>query len=129
MPLLASVVVVAAAVPPKVKPFATVICAPPLKVITTLTAPAAWAGSVAVRVVAFTHVTLVAATPPKVIEETPEGKSVPLTVIPMPPLIGPVAGLTPVTLEPLTVTSMRSMHGFGLPLSTTNWMVLTPPYT
>ena len=55
------------------------------------TAPAAWAGVVAVSDVALTTATLVAAAPPT---ETivPVVKPVPVMVTPSPPALGPTAG-------------------------------------
>ena len=67
--------------------------APPGLVTTTSTEPAACAGTVAVMVVALVTLTLVAATPSKVIV-APEAKLFPVMVTIVPPAVGPVAGLT-----------------------------------
>ena len=60
-------------------------------VTVTVTAPAAWAGVVAVIEVAFTTTTLVAALPP-IVAVAPVAKPVPVIVIAVPPAIGPVVG-------------------------------------
>jgi hypothetical protein len=58
---------------------------------TIFTAPAAWAGVMAVIVVALTIVTPVAATPPKV-TLLASVKSVPVIVTNCPPVAGPLSG-------------------------------------
>src|SRR3982751_5472194 len=63
----------------------------PASVTTTSTAPAAWAGVVAVIVVELTTITVVAATPPNVTVEGSK-KLVPLIVTAVPPVIEPVFG-------------------------------------
>jgi len=63
----------------------------------TVTGPALPAGVVAVIVVLFTTVTLVAAALPKV-TVAPETKLVPVIVTEVPPLVDPVFGLTLVTV-------------------------------
>ena len=69
----------------------------PLTVTVTVTAPAVPAGVVAVMVVLFTTVTLVAAAEPKV-TVAPEAKLVPVIVTAVPPATGPLFGLTPLTV-------------------------------
>src|SRR5580693_8388021 len=69
----------------------------PLTVTVTVTAPALPAGVVAVMVVLFTNVTLVAGVPPKV-TIAPEAKLVPVIVTAVPPAVDPVFGDTLVTL-------------------------------
>ena len=66
-------------------------------VTTTVTAPAACAAVVSVIVVAFTTMTLVAATPPNV-TVAPVVKPVPVRVTAVPPADGPEPGLTVVTV-------------------------------
>ena len=66
-------------------------------VATTLTAPAAWAGVVAVIDVLFTRVTPVAAVPPK-LTVTPVRKPVPLMVTVVPPPVVPELGVVKVTV-------------------------------
>ena len=72
---------------------------PPAVVTVTFTTPlpnaAVNAGLVAVIAVAVSLV-IVAATPPKSTAVAP-ARSVPVIVTDVPPLVGPVAGLTPVT--------------------------------
>jgi hypothetical protein len=113
-----SVPVIVTAVPPAIGPvggvtlvtvgsatyvnlFVPVVLVPLGVVTTTLTAPAAWAGVVAVIEVALTTVTPVAAVPPKVTEVAPI-KSVPVIVTAVPPAIGPVGGATLVTVGSAT---------------------------
>src|SRR5438445_8934478 len=60
--------------------------------MTTLTAPAAWAAVVPRIFVELSHVTLVAATPPRD-SEAPERKLLPVTVTTVPPATVPEAGL------------------------------------
>jgi hypothetical protein len=67
-------------------------------VTTTSTAPAAWAGVVAVIEVEFTKVTPVAAVPPKV-TVAPLTKFVPVMVTAVPPMSGPLVGATEVTVR------------------------------
>jgi hypothetical protein len=67
----------------------------------TVTAPAAWAGVVAVMVVLFTTVTPVAAVPPNV-TVAPAAKFVPVIVTAVPPAGGPLLGLTLVTVGTTT---------------------------
>jgi hypothetical protein len=72
----------------------------PLGVVTTtLTAPAAPAGVVAVMVVALTTEKVVAAAPPKVTPVAPV-KPVPVMVTLVPPAMRPELGLTEVTVGP-----------------------------
>ena len=66
-------------------------------VTTTLTAPAAWAGAVAVIVVLFTTVTPGADVPPS-LTVAPARKPVPLMVTAVPPVEGPVFGVIDVTV-------------------------------
>ena len=66
-------------------------------VTTTSTAPAGWAGVVAVMLVALTTVTPVAAVPPKV-TVAPLTKPVPVMVTDVPPVERPLVGLTAVTV-------------------------------
>ena len=66
---------------------------PPGVVIDTVFGPSVPAGVTAVTVVALTTLTEVAATPPIVTELAPV-KFVPVIVIAVPPLVGPVFGLT-----------------------------------
>jgi hypothetical protein len=80
-----------------VKPAGSVPLCPPEFVTTTLTAPAARAGVVAVIEVLFTTTTLVAAAPPK-LTPAPAAKPVPVMVTAVPPLVGPELGLTRVTV-------------------------------
>ena len=63
----------------------------------TFTAPAAWAGVVAVIDVLLARVTLVAGAPPR-LTVPPERKPVPVIVIRVPPLVVPVLGVTEVML-------------------------------
>lgn len=63
----------------------------------TFTAPAAWAGVVAVIEVLLTSVTPVAGAPP-MLTVTPARKPVPVTVTAVPPLIFPVLGVIEVTV-------------------------------
>jgi hypothetical protein len=58
----------------------------------TFTAPAAWAGVVAVIDVLLARVTLVAGAPPRL--TVAERKPVPVIVIRVPPLVVPVLGVT-----------------------------------
>ena len=64
---------------------------------TTFTAPAAWAGVVAVMEVLLTHVTLLAGVVPKV-TVAPDTKPVPVMVTAVPPLAGPELGEIAVTV-------------------------------
>jgi hypothetical protein len=66
---------------------------PPGVVIDTVFAPIVPAGVTAVTVVELTTLTEVAATPPIVTELAPV-KFVPVIVIAVPPVVGPVFGLT-----------------------------------
>jgi hypothetical protein len=66
-------------------------------VTTTLTAPAAWAGVVAVIEVLLTIVTPVAAVPPT-LTVAPARKPVPVTVTAVPPLMFPELGVIEVTV-------------------------------
>ena len=70
---------------------------PPGLVTATVTAPAACAGVVAVIEVLFTTTTLVAAVPPKV-TVAPVAKFVPVMVTAVPPPVGPLLGLTLLTV-------------------------------
>ena len=70
----------------------------PLELVTvTVTAPALPAGVAAVMVVLFTTTTLVAAAEPKV-TVSPLAKFVPVIVTEVPPAVGPLFGLTVVTV-------------------------------
>ena len=70
----------------------------PLGLVTTRsTAPAAWAGAVAMIDVLLTAVTPVAAVPPR-LTVAPETKLVPVMVTAVPPAIGPLAGATEATV-------------------------------
>ena len=66
-------------------------------VTTTLTAPAAWAGVVAVMEVALTTFTPVAAVPPK-LTVAPDKNPVPVMVTAVPPAVEPEVGETAVTV-------------------------------
>jgi hypothetical protein len=66
-------------------------------VTVTVAAPVLPAGVVAVMVVLFTTVTLVAAVPP-IVTVAPVAKLVPVMVTAVPPSVEPLLGLTPVTL-------------------------------
>src|SRR5579872_6680621 len=81
----------------EVKPLARVPLCPSLLVTTTLTAPAAWAGVVAVMVELLTTVTLPAAVPPK-LTPAPARKLLPLMLTAVPPPVGPELGETELTL-------------------------------
>ena len=70
------------------------VAVPPGVVTTTSTAPAAWAGVVAVRLVELMMVTLVAATPPMVTVVLPATKFVPVMVTVWPPEMGPAPEAT-----------------------------------
>jgi len=70
---------------------------PPAVVTATFTAPAAFAGVVAVIDVELTTVTPVAAVPPNVTDVAPL-KLVPVMVTDVPPAAGPELALTPVTV-------------------------------
>jgi hypothetical protein len=73
----------------------------PLAVFTvTSTTPTAWAGAVTVIEVSEFTVKLVAAAVPKWMALAPV-KPLPLIVTTVPPPLGPVAGVTPVTTGPL----------------------------
>jgi len=69
----------------------------PFTVTVTVTAPTLPAGVVAVIVVAFTTVTPVAAAPPNV-TVAPAAKFVPVMVTAVPPAVGPLFGLTLLTV-------------------------------
>ena len=75
------------------KPFASVPDKPSGLITVTPNGPAAFDAVLAVRVVALTTVTLVAAAPP-IVTVAPATKFVPETVIVVPPVVGPLAGLT-----------------------------------
>jgi len=64
---------------------------------TTLTAPAVWAGVVAVIDVLLTTFTAVAAVPPT-LTVAPARKPVPVMVTPVPPLAGPEFGVIALTV-------------------------------
>ena len=66
-------------------------------VTSTLTAPAVCAGVVAVIVVGLLTVTFVAAVPPK-LTVAPVEKFDPLIVTAVPPVVGPLSGVMPLTL-------------------------------
>ena len=70
---------------------------PPELVTIRVTAPALPAGVVAVIVVLFTTTTFVAELPPKV-TVAPAAKFVPVSVTAVPPVVGPLFGLTFVTV-------------------------------
>ena len=74
---------------------------PPSVVTATSLAPALPAGVVAVMVVEFTIVTPVAEAPPIVIAVAPV-KLVPVIVTLVPPAVGPLLGLMPVTVGAAT---------------------------
>ncbi len=74
---------------------------PPAVVTVTLTVPALPAGAVAVREVADTTVKPVAAVDPKVTAVAPV-KLVPVRVTVVPPAVGPLVGLTEVTVGAAT---------------------------
>ena len=78
-------------------PLARLPLSPLLLVTVTVTAPAVPAGVVAVIDVLLTTVTLVAAALPNV-TVAPAPKFVPVIVIAVPPVVGPVLGLTLVTV-------------------------------
>jgi hypothetical protein len=69
----------------------------PLTVTVTVAAPALPAGLVAVSVVLFTKLTLVAAVPPNV-TVAPAAKFVPVIVTAVPPATGPLFGDTLLTV-------------------------------
>ncbi len=69
----------------------------PFTPTTTLTVPAAWGGVVAVIVVGLTTVTPVAAIAPKK-TDAPAAKLVPVIVTAVPPAVGPLVGVIPVTV-------------------------------
>jgi hypothetical protein len=73
----------------------------PLTVTVTVTAPALPTGVVAVIVVVFTTVTLVAAVLPNV-TVAPVTKFVPVIVTDVPPAVGPLFGLTLLTVGAAT---------------------------
>jgi hypothetical protein len=66
-------------------------------VTVTVTAPAAYAGVVAVSDVLFTTTTLVAAVPPNV-TVAPVAKFVPVIVAAVPPAVDPLFGVTLLTV-------------------------------
>ena len=70
---------------------------PPGVVTATSTVPAAWAGVIAVMVVALTTVKLVAAVPPNVTAVAPV-RLVPVMVTLVPPSVVPLAGVIDVTV-------------------------------
>ncbi len=90
---------------------------------TTLTAPAAWVGVVALMDVLLTTVTPVAAVPPR-LTVAPDRKPVPVMVTAVPPLALPVLGMIALTvgggsLEELG-TGRRTMAAVeGTPLLST----------
>src|SRR5581483_4488647 len=110
-PVAKPVPVIVSAVPPVVEPVAgdtwvivgagatwvnavvAVALWPSRLVTVTFTAPAAWAGVVAVIVVLLTTLTLVAAVPPT-LTVAPVAKPVPVIVSAVPPVVEPVAGDT-----------------------------------
>jgi len=71
------------------------VALPLLSVTTMFTAPAAWAGVVAVMLVALTTVTPVAAEPP-IVTVAPPTNPVPVMVTAVPPAVEPDAGETAV---------------------------------
>jgi len=95
------VTLVTVGVPIYVKPFVRLPFSPPGLVTVTVTAPALLAGVVAVIVVLLTTTTFVAAPLPKV-TVAPETKFVPVIVTAVPPLAGPLFGLTLVTVGEAT---------------------------
>jgi hypothetical protein len=81
---------------------AVAFCPVPCVVVTeTATGPAAWAGVVAVTLVADVTCTDVALTPPKVTLVVPV-RRVPLMVTLVPPVVGPEVGVTEVTAGGVT---------------------------
>jgi hypothetical protein len=84
-----------------VNPLARLPLSEPVLVTVTVTAPAVPAGVVAVIEVLLTTVTFVAAAEPNV-TEAPEAKLVPVIVTEVPPVVGPVFGLTLVTVGAAT---------------------------
>ena len=78
-------------------PFARLPLCPPELVTVTVTAPALPAGTVAVIVVLFTTTTFVAAAAPNV-TVAPAKKFVPVIVTAVPPAVGPLFGLTLLTV-------------------------------
>jgi hypothetical protein len=80
-----------------VKPFDRFPVCDPGLVTVTVTAPALPAGVVAVIVVLLVTTTLVAAAAPND-TVAPDAKFVPVIVIDVPPTVGPLLGLTPVTV-------------------------------
>ena len=72
---------------------------PPGVVTVTSTTPTAWAGVVAVIEVALVTLTAVAAAPPKLTAVAPV-RLLPVIVTEVPPALGPLAGLTEVTVGP-----------------------------
>jgi len=86
-------------------------------VTTTFTAPAACAGVVAVICVALTTTTFVAPAPPNV-TVAPVAKFVPVMVTAVPPAVGPLFGLTPVTVgtPPEVTVSVAVVWWLRLPV-------------
>jgi hypothetical protein len=84
-----------------VKPFVRLPLCDPTLVTVTVTAPDVPAGVVAVIVVPLTTVTFVAAAEPNV-TVAPEAKFVPVIVTAVPPAVGPLLGLTLVTVGAAT---------------------------
>jgi hypothetical protein len=71
---------------------------PPATVTVTSTVPAAWAGEVTEQLVVVEQLTPVPAVAPKLTVVAPMTNPVPLTVTAVLPVIGPVEGLTAVTV-------------------------------
>lgn len=88
-------------VPIYVKPLVRLPFKPPGFVTTTVTAPTAWAGVVAVMLVLLTTTTFVAAVPPNV-TVAPVAKLVPVMVTAVPPAVVPLLGETLVTVGVVT---------------------------
>lgn len=82
-------------------------------VATTLTAPAAWAGVVAVIDVLFTRVTPVAAVPPK-LTVAPVRKPAPVMVTVVPPMVVPELGVIRVTLGAGLDVGLGELDVFGV---------------
>lgn len=97
----------------------------PWLVTLTATAPAAWAGVVALMLVALLTVTAVAAVPPTETVE-PAKKLVPLMVMRVPPVLGPLVGLTAVivgagwAVPPFRQVSENESEN-GVPGAGKNW--------
>ena len=82
------------------------VALPPAVLTITFTAPAAWAGVVAVRVVALLTVKAVAAAPPKVTAVTPV-KLVPVRMTEVAPAVLPLLGATEVRVGGAELVTTR----------------------